>query len=155
MIRERHSIMNKNIVNGLLLTAIGVFVAVYSWANYAIGDPANMGPGFFPFYLGIMLAILGAANVLTAVKAATENVAVNGQGLLIVVGSIVVFGLTVNTVGVLLASAIAVFLSTYASQEYKNLLNRVAVAAVVAAINGIVFVAVLSMHIPLLPTFIN
>lgn len=48
----------KDFFSGLMFTVIG---GAFSWGarEYEIGEAAWMGPGYFPFVLGILLATLG------------------------------------------------------------------------------------------------
>jgi hypothetical protein len=36
--------------------------------NYKIGDAARMGPGWFPFAVGVLLAFVGVITALNAVR---------------------------------------------------------------------------------------
>ncbi len=50
---------------GIMYMVIGLFFAIMA-TNYPMGTAAKMGPGYFPFYLGILMFLLG---LLVAVKA--------------------------------------------------------------------------------------
>ena len=52
----------KDFFSGLMFTAAGVAFAVGA-QTYTVGTAARMGPGYFPFYIGLLL-VLGAAKVL-------------------------------------------------------------------------------------------
>ena len=49
---------------GIMFIVIGVGFALFS-ESYDMGTPARMGPGYFPFWLGVCLALLeiGRAHV--------------------------------------------------------------------------------------------
>ncbi|HEY2629441.1 MAG TPA: hypothetical protein VGI57_09955, partial [Usitatibacter sp.] len=57
----------KDFWGGILFAAIGLMFAVIARGipglaflpGYSMGTPARMGPGFFPFYLGTLLFLLG------------------------------------------------------------------------------------------------
>jgi hypothetical protein len=56
----------KDFWGGVLFAVIGLLFAVIAFGikplgipGYAMGVPARMGPAFFPFYLGMLLFILG------------------------------------------------------------------------------------------------
>jgi putative tricarboxylic transport membrane protein len=44
---------------GLMFIGTGVFFALYAYANYQMGTAVRMGPAYFPFLLGGLLAFLG------------------------------------------------------------------------------------------------
>jgi hypothetical protein len=44
---------------GLMFIGTGVFFAVFAYANYQMGTAVRMGPAYFPFLLGGLLAVLG------------------------------------------------------------------------------------------------
>jgi len=52
-----------------LLVAYGVkFGDTVILPGYSMGTPARMGPAFFPFWLGLMLAVLCAIIAVNAVR---------------------------------------------------------------------------------------
>ena len=75
--------------------------------GYSMGTPARMGPGFFPFYLGVLLTVLGAWITATGLKVHANDPGkvekFHWKPIFWVLASIVVFGLVLKTVGMLLA----------------------------------------------------
>src|SRR6188474_726469 len=77
-------------------------------AGYAMGTPARMGPAFFPFWLGLILAVLGLIIAVTGFKN-------RGGGeearfprfhwiqISYVLGAVVIFGMILKAVGMLIA----------------------------------------------------
>ena len=55
----------KDFVAGLLLILIGLAFAVGA-TDYSFGTAVRPGPGYFPFGLGIILALLGIVVLLSA-----------------------------------------------------------------------------------------
>jgi hypothetical protein len=51
---------------GLMFTIFGA-LTMYLAKSYDLGTGANMGPGYFPYYLGALLAILGAILLIKSV----------------------------------------------------------------------------------------
>src|ERR1700704_3215761 len=45
---------------GLMFIGTGLFFAIFAYANYQMGTAVRMGPAYFPFLLGGLLAFLGA-----------------------------------------------------------------------------------------------
>ena len=55
----------KDFFSGLMFMGVGV---AFAWGatTYNVGTGARMGPGFFPLYLGVLMAILGAVITFKA-----------------------------------------------------------------------------------------
>lgn len=58
---------NKDYYGGALLVILGASAA-YASQSYHIGTLAHMGPGYFPFAVGVLIAICGLLLVITAKK---------------------------------------------------------------------------------------
>ena len=91
----------RDVLTGALLTGSGLAVLAYALANYRLGTPAAMGPGFFPAVLGGALALLGAAIGLTAWRRAQpeDGPAMKPRAMLAVTAGIFAFALTVRSLG--------------------------------------------------------
>ena len=57
----------KDFVSGILLVIVGAAFAVGA-TNYSFGVAVRPGPGYFPFGLGIILALLGVVVLFSAFK---------------------------------------------------------------------------------------
>ena len=57
----------KDFVSGLMFMAVG---GSFAWGavDYEIGNAARMGPGYFPFMLGLILVLLGVLVTFNAFK---------------------------------------------------------------------------------------
>lgn len=106
--------------SGLMFIAFGLG---FSWqaSHYPIGTATHMGPGYFPFFLGIILALMGALVMLTAFakkagKAQVEKF--DWRILLLVLGSVVLYGVILPLLGVFLSVFVLVILSSLASHQF-------------------------------------
>ena len=140
----------KDFYSGLIFIAFGV-AAIAIGSNYALGTAARMGPGYFPRILGIMLVVLGAALSLRALRLQGSPVpAWKWRPTLIVLGSVILFGLIVNYVGMVLSTIILIVLSSAASHEFRPkeaLISGVLLAALAVG----VFVIGLKLQLPIWP----
>ena len=140
----------KDFYSGLLFIAFGVGAIVIG-SNYALGTAARMGPGYFPRMLGILLIVLGGALALRALR-------VQGSPLpgwkwrptLIVLGSVVLFGVIVNRVGLVLSTIILILLSSAASTEFRPK-EAVISGVLLAGLTVAVFVIGLKLQLPIWP----
>lgn len=58
----------QNFYAGLMFVLFGVAAMVLSRSTLDIGRAAEMGPGFFPYYLGALLALMGAVLCASALR---------------------------------------------------------------------------------------
>ena len=140
----------KDFVAGLIFIAFGI-AAIAIGSEYALGTAARMGPGYFPRILGILLILLGAALSLRALRLqGTRIPAWKWRPTLIVLGSVVLFGLIVTRLGLVLSTIVLIVLSSAASHEFR--LKEASVSAVLLAALAVgVFVIGLKLLLPIWP----
>ena len=140
----------KDFVAGLMFIAVGITAIVIA-SNYTLGTAARMGPGYFPRILGILMIVLGAVISLRSLK-------VNGPPLpgwkwrpvLVVLGSVVIFGLVVNRLGLVLSTIMLILMSSAASMEFRP--KEAAISGVLLAMLAVgVFVIGLKLQIGIWP----
>jgi Tripartite tricarboxylate transporter TctB family len=140
----------KDFYSGLIFIAFGV-AAIGIGSNYALGTAARMGPGYFPRLLGILLIVLGAALSLRALRIRGEPLpGWKWRPTIIVLGSVVLFGLMLNTAGLVLSTVVLIVLSSAASMEFRPkeaLISGVLLAALCVG----VFVIGLKLQLPIWP----
>ena len=152
----------KNFWGGMLFIVLGLTFAVIARGvpglsflpGYAMGTPARMGPGFFPFYLGVILTILGMIIASTGIKVHERDPGVvdrfHWKPIFYVLASIVLFGILLKSIGMLLAGILLVVGASLGSHEFR--LKPVVILAVVLVIFcALVFVVGLKLPIPLCP----
>jgi Tripartite tricarboxylate transporter TctB family len=140
----------KDLVAGLLFITVGI-AAIGIAANYTLGTAARMGPGYFPRMLGMLLIVLGA--ILAA-----RSLRLNGPPLpgwkwrpvLVTLGSVVMFGLIVNRVGLVLSTILLIVMASAASHEFR-LRDAVISGIALAALAVGVFVIGLKLQIGIWP----
>ncbi len=140
----------QDLIGGALLVGLGVFVALYA-RQYDYGTPARMGPGFFPYWLGWILAALGVLIALPAwFRRSAEPLQPQWRNLLFVLGAIVLFAFTLKPLGIVLATFLAALVSSLAEQDF-SWRGRVLVSVGVAAVTVAIFIGGLSMVLPIWP----
>ena len=109
----------KDFVAGLLFIAAGI-AAIAIAANYTLGSAARMGPGYFPRILGILMIVLGAILALRSLRLAGPPLpGWKWRPVLVVLGSVVVFGLIVNYAGLVLSTILLIAMASAASHEFR------------------------------------
>jgi Tripartite tricarboxylate transporter TctB family len=141
---------------GIMYLIIGLFFTIVA-TNYPMGTAAKMGPGYFPFFLGILMTILG---LIVAIKALSATAAIeaipkfNWKVIAQITGSVVLYGLLLPRLGFLIAVVVLVLVSASASKEFTwkgSLIN----AAFLVTFTYSVFVMGLKLQFPLLPVFLQ
>ena len=141
--------------SGLMFVVVG---AVFAWGatTYNFGSSARPGPGYFPFGLGVILAILGALVLFKALTIETDDGEPIGgfawRPLIVITITVGVFGAILPRLGLIISLPLLVIVSSWASDEFSwkaTLIN----AAVLTAMSWVVFVKGLSLTIPVWPVF--
>ncbi|MBI1622737.1 tripartite tricarboxylate transporter TctB family protein [Aquamicrobium zhengzhouense] len=136
------------------LTFVGLGLAV-AWGatSYNVGTPGRMGPGFFPFVLGLLLAALGL-GVFLAGWFKREHEAFGPtpwRAIICITASALIAGVFLEQFGL----APAVVASTFIGALAEPRANWLRVAVVSVALVGfawLVFVAGLDLRLPLVRT---
>jgi hypothetical protein len=143
----------KDFWSGLLFIAIGS-AAIILGSKYTIGSAARMGPGYFPRVLGILLILLGLILAVRALKLKGWPIAPwKWRPTLIVLGSVVLFGQIVQTVGLALSTVILIVLASAASHEFRWK-EALMVGIALAALSVGVFIIGLKLTLPIWPAFV-
>ena len=138
---------------GLLLILVGAAFAIGA-TNYSFGSAVRPGPGYFPFGLGIILAILGGIVFFTSFnRHCTDGDPIGNipwRPLLCIVFAIIFFGAAVTRVGFVISFPLAIVLTSYASTEFTwkgAILN----ALVLTVASYMIFIWGLQLTIPVWP----
>jgi hypothetical protein len=140
----------RDFVAGAIFIAIGI-ATIALGSRYTLGTAARMGPGYFPRILGILLIVLGGILALRALRVRGAPLPpFHWRPLVIVLGSVVLFGAIVQKVGVALATVILIVTASAASREFRPRESLV-VGVALAALAGGVFVVGLQLQLPIWP----
>jgi len=155
----------KDFVSGLMFMAVG---GAFAWGavSYEIGDAARMGPGYFPFMLGLILVALGALVTVNALKSGMPGGdkigAIAWRPLVFILGANLLFGALlvgipkfgIPAFGLIIAIYALVIMAGYARQGAK-LKESVILATVLAAGSYVAFVKMLNLQFPVWPWFLS
>ncbi len=146
----------KDFWSGLMFIVIGIGFA-WGATFYSFGSSARPGPAYFPFGLGVLTAVLGAVLLLKALTIEVEGGDKIGswawKPLLMITGTVAIFGWTLPHIGMVLALPILVIVAALAGDEFhwgEALVN----AAVLTAFSWFIFIYGLKLIIPLWPAFL-
>jgi len=144
----------KEFGSGCLFAGFGL-AAIVIGASYPVGTAARMGPGYFPRGLGMILVALGAILIIKSLRSKGARIAIKDvRPLLIVLGSVVLFGLTVVPLGLVLSTILLIVAASTASHEFRW--KEATIASVL--LSGFVVLAFgygLKLQLPILPPFLG
>ncbi len=110
---------NRDFLAGMLFVAFGTGAFLVA-LSYPFGSLQQMGPGFFPRALGVILVGFGA---VTALRGLRSGVRVEGGWgwfpLAMLTVSIVAFGWLMEHVGMIPSLVVLVVASAYAGKEFR------------------------------------
>jgi len=136
--------------SGVLFTLFGVGTLAIG-SKYTLGTAARMGPGYFLRILGILLIVLGVTIALRALRVRGEAMPrFRLRPLVVVLGSVVLFGAIVRPLGVALSTVILIVVASAASSEFRPRESLVA-GVLLAALAVGVFVIGLQLQLPIWP----
>ncbi len=146
----------KDFWSGLMFIAVGVGFA-WGAMNYSFGTSARPGPGYFPFGLGVMQAVLGGVLLFKSLTIETEGGDPIGRWawkpLIVILGAVALFGLLLPRLGMICTLPLLIILSAYAGDEFhfgEAIVNAVALTA----FSWLIFIKGLGLTIPLWPVFL-
>lgn len=142
--------------SGLLFLLVGL---AFAWGatEYNFGSSARPGPGYFPFGLGVLLALLGAMVLFKAVTIESPDGdpigAIAWRPLLVIVGAIIMFGLALPRLGLVATLPLLIFVTSLASDEF-HWRDALISAVVLTSGSWVIFVWGLKLTIPVWPVFL-
>jgi hypothetical protein len=147
----------KDFWSGLMFVATGLGFAGGA-TNYSFGSSARPGPGYFPFGLGILLALLGALVLFKSLTVESEGGdpvgAIPWRPLMLITLSVIVFGIALPWLGMVIALPLLILISSLAGDEFN--LKEVIVNSVILTLGSwAIFIKGLNLVIPLWPSFVT
>ncbi len=141
----------KDFWSGVLFVVFGIAAIILS-TRYPMGTAARMGPGYFPRGLGGLLVMLGAFVMLNGLRTDGESVPrFFLRPLVFVLATVLVFGIVVPYTGVLVGTVGLIFITSYASHEFRW--KEALIAGVLLAVLGVlVFIIGLQLQLPIWPS---
>jgi hypothetical protein len=144
--------LTKDFLSGLLFTAIGLGVVVWS-QNYKLGTLSNMGPGYYQIILGAIMALIVAAIMVRSARSPETSEVVASweiRPMIFVMAAILAFSMLIETSGLIVAVAALVLVSRLAGRE-GSLPELGLMAVVITAVAVAIFIYGLNVPLKLRP----
>ena len=148
--------LHKDQVGGALLVATGVAVVV-AGVGYGMGTLRQMGSGFFPVVLGVLMTLTGVALLATARRTPAEapvetshlaGPVLQWRGWLCIVGGMLAFAVLGEHGGLVPASFASVFVAALGDRG-NTWRSAAALAALMTMLGVVVFHFGLHLLLPL------
>jgi hypothetical protein len=139
---------NKDFLAGLLLLCIGA-VAFFIALDYPFGSSLRMGPGYFPRVLAGVLMFFGAFVLVRGVMTKERIKGIWGwKALAFIVVSLIVFGFTMEHLGLVPALVAMFFIAALGGHEFR-FIEVVILTVFMTIFSVVVFVYLLGLPYPL------
>ena len=109
---------HRDFYTGLLFIAIGLFF----FANglpLEYGTPANMGPGFLPLTISVLLMFIGLIQVVRGFSLTGKIIDYKVKQPAVLLASIVAFGFILETVGALVSILLLMLATAYLHKRFS------------------------------------
>jgi hypothetical protein len=132
----------------------------FAWGatSYSFGSSARPGPGYFPFGLGLLMAVLGGAILFKALTFEVEGGDKVGgwswKPLTMITATVAIFGWVLPNLGMIIALPVLVVVAGLAGSEFRW--KDALLSAIVLTIGSwAIFILGLKLTIPLWPAFLK
>jgi hypothetical protein len=133
--------------SGALFAILGALI-LWVGADYSLGVPSRIGPGYLPRLLGILLSALGLFLVIRSLWATeTIDTSIAWRPLNLVLASLLAFALMFDATGLVPAILVSVAIATFATSE-NGPIAAVVLGALLAFFAWLLFVKGLSLPLP-------
>ena len=139
----------KDILAGSIFIVFGVGTFVLAH-DYQIGTAVEMGPGYFPAAIGLVLALIGIAAIVRGVtrKIPDPITPHRIEPLILVFSGILAFSLLIERTGLVVASAALIGIACFRRLRSKPL-EVFIIYSVLTGFSALVFVKWFDIQLPL------
>ncbi len=157
----------KDFVSGLLFTVTGSAFAWNSAMSYDIGSASQMGPGYFPLVLGLVLVLLGGFIMFFSLVVETPDGGLIGEvawrPLFCILGANLLFGALLGglpsigfpSFGLVIAIFALTGVALFADASQFTLRRVLVLGSILASGSYLVFIDLLNLQMPVWPAFIE
>ncbi|MGX1098174.1 tripartite tricarboxylate transporter TctB family protein [Amorphus sp. MBR-141] len=135
-------------VGGAVFTLVGLGIGAYTLAHYQIGTLTRLGPGGFPLFCAIGMALFGLLTLLSGLKGEKVGIEVNWIPMITILAAIALFAFGIGTVGMIPTIVVTTLVALAPNNDFP-LIWRLVMAAVLAVIAVLIFDALLGLPIKL------
>lgn len=141
--------ISKSLLVGIIYLVAGTIF--FMWAQrYAVGSLTQMGPGYFPAALGLVLATLGGGCIVQGFLSQTPDPVgtIRIEPFIMITASVISFALLIERAGMVVATFACVFLACF-RRALTNPVEVFGIFVALAAFNYVAFSYALGMNFPI------
>lgn len=127
-----------DVVGGTILVAVGLWYATHALGEYSYGTARRMGPGYFPTWVGYLMAALGAAIASLGLLRQGDTPRAPLRPLLAISAGGFAFAGSVEGFGLVPAVFALVGIAALAERPYRPL-RTLLLAAALSALGVVIF----------------
>lgn len=139
----------KDIICGGVLVALGAALAVYVPLTHKMGTLFQIGGGFLPTVMGVLIAGFGILLIIPALFREGATPLIEWRPLLTILGSVSGFAITIEHLGLIAAIFVMTMVATFADNKL-NFVQRMILAAALSVMAVVIFYFALDVPLPLL-----
>lgn len=149
------TLLQRDVLAGLMFMSVSI-LGLYISRDYPIGTALRMGTGYVPRLLCWVLLGLGAIVLVQGLRelpprpASRSDVISVARPVIFVTAGLVIFGLTLETLGLVISIALLTGIGAVAARNLKPLETAVA-AVVLIVLSWVIFIVGLGVTIPVWP----
>ena len=143
--------MSRDLASSLFWLAIAIFISLEGFTHLKLGSLRQPGPGFFPFWGGVVLGVLSLVLLLNSLKnrGPLSLSSLKSLKLLLVTGAILAYLLLLETLGFVTITFLFLFLLF--RMEYRGWVFSAVFALVGAVSSYVLFQLWLKTQLPVGP----
>ena len=134
---------------GIIFLFFGLAAVYFGW-EHEMGTAGRMGPAYFPSVLGVLLALVGLANLVRSFIGHGERIGkFHVRNIVIILAAVLLFGVLMRNAGLAIAAFVLILLSSYASPKFR-LKGSLALAIGLTLFAIVLFVKLLGLPMPVI-----
>ena len=105
---------------GLAFGGVGLAVSLYAATHYSIGTAIRMGPGYFPMWVGGLVAALGLALAIGALRVDGPRLPrLALRPVVLILAASIAFGYLLKPLGLVVSTILLVLVSAAGGHEFR------------------------------------
>ncbi|MGH1416055.1 MAG: tripartite tricarboxylate transporter TctB family protein [Pelagimonas sp.] len=135
-------------VSGVVLLAVGLGMLLVAW-GYPVGTLKQMGPGYIPRVIGVLISCLALAILVSDLKAPNDDPpgGMHWRGLIFISAAITLFAFLVDVAGLVPSMFLAAAVSMFADDRARPVPVLI-YATLATAVGWVLFLVALELPIP-------
>lgn len=143
---------SRDLVSGIIFLVSGAALA-WKAQDYRMGTLVQMGPGYFPFLIGLGIVGTGVALTVKAFVSGSEEALprIAWRPLLCLLAAVIAFALALDRLGLVAATVLLILIGRFASPRPLGWIATIVLTVAASAALVVVFRELLGLPLKALP----